>query len=180
MKSVFKSSDYITKERTRSVIFIFLVVYSNFIALQASSHVARRLLLTKSLYLCYNLLILFAVYCIIDLFSPKGHISTVIFSTICTIWALVNDYVYTLHGQIFTFAELMNAKTAVNVIGKSLLLKRIPLIFGSVILFIYLFNILLSRIQKKWEKKGKYTHKLILAGICICILAGISFPAKNM
>ena len=161
-------------------ILIVLVIYTNFLALQASSHVARRLLYTKPMYLCCNLLLLFAVYCIIDMFSPRTHISTVVFSTICTIWALVNDYVYALHGQIFTLAEFMNAGTAMNVIGKSLLFKRIPLIFGSVILFFYLFNIFLSRIQKKWETKRKYTYKLLLAGGGVCVLAGLSFPAKNM
>jgi hypothetical protein len=55
-----------------------------------------------------------------------------IFSTLCTVWALINDYVYALHGQIFTLAELGNAGTALNVISNFPFMKRVPLISGSV------------------------------------------------
>lgn len=102
-----------------------------------------------------------------------------IFSTVCTVWALINDYVYALHGQIFTLSEIKNAFTAWNVMRDFTLLKRVPLIFGSVILIIYIFNMAVCLLQKKTGEQNmsrRYLFAIVGAGI----LALLSFPAKSL
>lgn len=169
-----------SKNTVISFILILTVIYSNFITLQAGCHVARRILATKPLYLFYNLLFLCAFYCIIQAFSCRRYISTMIFSTLCTVWALINDYVYALHGQLFTLAELGNAGTALNVIGDFSFIKRVPLIFGSVILLIYMFDAFISRMQKRIDNRKTRLPAVWSAVIGICILGGLSFPARGM
>ena len=166
-------------KRIGSILLVIITVYANFIALQASSHVARRILATKPLYVCFNLMLLFAVYSMIAAAVAKLHIAGMIFSTICTVWAFINDYVYAFHGQIFTFSEIMNAKTAWNVMGNFSLLKKIPLIFGSVIVIIYIFNMIVCCVQKKLGEE-KLTHQLLLAALGVFVLVLLSFPAKNL
>ncbi|MDE6738993.1 MAG: hypothetical protein K2K07_07860, partial [Lachnospiraceae bacterium] len=175
------------KKKAALFVLIFLMIYTNFITLQASCHVARRLLMTKPAYILCNLLLLAAVYCIIASFSPSPWIAGVIFSTACTAWALVNNYVYALHGQVFTLAEISNAKTALHVMDVTLLLKKTPLIFGAAVLIIYGSGIVLCYLQKRvvaGEEKisGKKAVvcriALLLAGGCM--LWVMSFPAKNL
>lgn len=179
IKIINKISEKNRKKQIYAVIFTVIIVYSNFIALQASSHVARRILATKPLYVCLNVLLLFAVYCFIAAISRKLHMTGMIFSTVCTVWALINDYVYALHGQIFTFSEIKNAFTAWNVMGDFTLLKRVPLIFGSVILIIYGFNMAICILQKKSGEADicrPYLYAIAGAGVLLLL----SFPAKNL
>ena len=71
---------------------------------------------------------------------------------------MINDYVYAFHGQIFTLAEVMNVTTAFNVMRDFSLIKRIPLIFGSVISVIYIFNMIICHIRRKTgEEKLSYS-----------------------
>lgn len=170
----------LSKNTVISAVLILIVIYSNFIALQAGCHVARRILVTKPLYLCYNLLFLCAFYCIIQAFSSRLYLSTMIFSTLCTVWALINDYVYALHGQIFTLAELGNAGTALNVISNFPFMKRVPLIFGSVILLIYVFNVIISQIQKRTDSGRKRLSAALPVFFGTCIFVALSFPARGM
>ena len=166
---------------------IILMLYTNFITLQASCHVARRLLMTKPAYILCNLLLLTAVYCVIASFSLTPWITGVIFSTACAVWALVNNYVYALHGQVFTMAEISNAKTALHVMDTTLLLKKTPLIFGTAVLIIYGFSIVLCYLQKRvvaGEEKLS-GRKAVICRIALllaggCMLWVMSFPAKNL
>lgn len=174
-----------TREKIIAIGITFIIIYTNFIALQASCHVARRIVATKPLYVCYNLLLLAAVYCVIEVFSPRLYVSSMVFSTVCLIWAIVNDYVYALHGQIFTLAELKNIRTAWNVLGEFSLVKRIPLIFGGVILIIYAFNMVMCYIQKKMESRlldvqRKMAYKAVLVVIAIGMFVLLYFPAYKL
>lgn len=174
-----------TREKIIAIGITFIIIYANFIALQASCHVARRIVATKPLYVCYNLLLLAAVYCVIEVFSPRLYVSSMVFSTVCLIWAIVNDYVYALHGQIFTLAELKNIRTAWNVLGEFSLIKRIPLIFGGVILIIYAFNMVMCYIQKKMESRlldvqRKMAYKAALAVIAIGMFVLLYFPVDKL
>ena len=122
---------------------------------------------------------LFAVFCIAAAVSAKLYVTGIVFSTICTIWALINDYVYAFHGQIFTLAEVMNVTTAFNVMRDFSLIKRIPLIFGSVISVIYIFNMIICHIRRKTGEE-KLSYRFIYALSGICILALLSIPARNL
>lgn len=164
-----------------------LLLYTNFIMFQASCHVARRLFYTRPWYVVCNLLLLAAVYLAIACFSPSTWVAGVIFSTACAVAALVNDYVYALHGQVFTLAEISNAKTALQVFDASLFGKKIPLIFGAVILLLYIFNIILCYLQKrvaankqKKSNKEALIRRILFLIASIGLLWGMSFPAINL
>ncbi len=166
---------------------VILMLYTNFIMFQASCHVARRLLYTRPWYVVCNLLLLSAFYLVMVSFSPSSWVAGIIFSTICMVVAVVNDYVYALHGQVFTLAEISNAKTALHVFDTSLFGKKIPLIFGAVILVLYAFNIILCYLQKKTAatetkalNKKTFVYRIFFLIAGVCLLWGMSFPAKNL
>lgn len=143
--------------------------------------------MTKPAYILCNLLLLSAIYFVIASVTLSPWISGAIFSTICAVGALINDYVYALHGQVFTLAEISNAKTALHVMDATLFMKKTPLIFGAAVLIIYGFSMLLCYLQKRITAgeqniSGKKAIigrvSLFLSGVCI--LWAVSFPAKNL
>ena len=86
--------------------------------LQHSCGVTDILSQIESRYLLLNLMILAGVYLVLSIPWRYARTGGILFSTVCTLLAIVNHYTLQFHGSILTIQELQNAGTAMDVMGQ--------------------------------------------------------------
>lgn len=114
-----------TKNRSRILpmalgqgLYAALLCCAAFWQLQHSCGVEGILSQIDPRYLILSLMVLAGVYLVVSIPWQYARTGGILFSTVCTLLAIVNHYTLQFHGAILTVQELQNAGTAMDVIGQ--------------------------------------------------------------
>lgn len=116
-----------------------------------------------------NTFVMLSLLFVINLLIRREWVADLVFLSLCFLWATVNDYVTALHGSPFSFADLKNIGTAVNVLQgyrfhiDSFLAVDI-LVFAAGLFYVLHF-------VRRSAQKPPFSFKGAVLGLCV-IVAG--------
>ncbi len=142
--------------------------------------VSGNLFVIKITWLFASLLLLLGTYLLIYMFLLNEWKAGIIFSILCFIWALTNCWVLQLHGSVFTFVELLNIRTAIDVIDEVAWNNTRAIICSVIFLVALSMNLVLCAWQKRIAPNGcfinekkKISSRFFLMVCCSCIYVGL-------
>ena len=116
-----------------------------------------------------NTFVMLSLLFVISIFIRREWKADVVFLSLCFLWATVNDYVTALHGSPFSFADLRNIGTAINVLDGYRLGIDSFLALDILIFAAGLFYVL--RFVRRRAQRPPFSVKAAVLGLCV-IIAG--------
>ena len=116
-----------------------------------------------------NTFVMLSLLFVISIFIRREWKADVVFLSLCFLWATVNDYVTALHGSPFSFADLRNIGTAINVLDGYRLGIDSFLTLDILIFAAGLFYVL--RFVRRRAQRPPFSVKATVLGLCV-IIAG--------
>ena len=109
-----------------------------------------------------------ALICGLSLIIPRYSISIMILTVFFALLAVVNHYMFRMHGSLFTLVDIYNIGTAANVIGGYEF--RIDKYIVMIVFVMILLFVLSIRLFKHKEVDRTHTKKRILCNALLCVV----------
>ncbi|MBQ9314772.1 MAG: hypothetical protein IJ220_07275 [Clostridia bacterium] len=182
-----KLKEFILKNKERNILFVIItflcINFFQFVMIELSA--SSTIDFVKSFFKIYTMigyLTVLVINLIFLIVIKNMRISCLITTILSFLFSAINHLIFQFHGVPFTFSELANFNTAINVITPSMIIQmfiqRKWIVLAPIFVFTIIFTIIFTSLERI-NKKNIYKYYLSFVIIFIFLFCFYAFGIKN-
>lgn len=187
MRKLNKLKEFILKNKERNILFVIItflcINFFQFVMIELSA--SSTIDFVKSFFKIYTMigyLTVLVINLIFLIVIKNMRISCLITTILSFLFSAINHLIFQFHGVPFTFSELANFNTAINVITPSMIIQmfiqRKWIVLAPIFVFTIIFTIIFTSLERI-NKKNIYKYYLSFVIIFIFLFCFYAFGIKN-